>query len=178
MKKIKKTIFIMMLIILLAMSMGGMYYFSSQDGSTSSVQSNMVIDIIEEIRDKVTLKNEELIKIKDTIINNLRGYNKSLVVRKAAHFGIYATIGGTMMIIIYLLSKQIIFSACISFTLTFLYAVFDEKRQLGVTGRSGSLRDVFIDSSGALLAISILAFIFMICKSINFILKKSRKGLK
>ena len=79
------------------------------------------------------------------------------------------------MMIIYLLSKQIIFSSCISFTLTFLYAVFDEKRQLSVDGRSGSLRDVFIDSSGALLAISTLAFIFMICKGINFIFKKNRK---
>ena len=164
-----------MLIILLAMSMGGMYYFSSQDGNTSSVQSNTVIDIIEEIRDKVTLKNKELIKIKDTIINNLRGYGKSFVVRKAAHFGIYAVIGGTMLIIIYLLSKRVIFSACISFVITFLYAVFDEKRQLSVTGRSGSLRDVFIDSSGALLAISILVFIFMFYKWINLILNKYRK---
>lgn len=176
MKKIKKIILIIMLILLLAMSMGGMYYFSSQDGNTSSVQSSMVIDIIEEIRDEVTLKNEELIKIKDKIINNLRGYGKEFVVRKAAHFGIYAVIGGVMMIIIYLISKQIIFSACISFALTFLYAVFDEKRQLSVTGRSGSLRDVFIDSSGALLAISILAFIFMFCKGINFILRKYRKN--
>ena len=160
---------------LLAMSMGGMYYFSSQDGNTSSVQSNMAIEIIDEIRDRVTLQNEELIKIKDKIINRLRGYGKSFVVRKAAHFGIYATIGGLLMIIIYLLSKQIIFSACISFTLAFLYALFDEKRQLTVTGRSGSLRDVFIDSSGALLAISILAFIFMFLKGINFILRKYRK---
>ena len=176
MKKIKKIILIIMLILLLAMSMGGMYYFSSQDGNTSSVQSNMVIDIIEEIRDEVTLKNEELIKIKDKIISSLRRYGKSFVVRKAAHFGIYAVIGGVMMIIIYLISKQIIFSACISFALTFLYAVFDEKRQLSVTGRSGSLRDVFIDSSGALLAISILAFIFMFCKGINFILRKYRKN--
>lgn len=157
------------------MSMGGMYYFSSQDGNTSSVQSNTVIDIIEEIRDKVTLKNKELIKIKDTIRNNLRGYGKSFVVRKAAHFGIYAVIGGTMMIIIYLLSKRVIFSACISFVITFLYAVFDEKRQISVTGRSGSLRDVFIDSSGALLAISILVFIFMFYKWINLILSKYRK---
>lgn len=178
MKNIKKYIFITILIVLLAMSMGGMYYFSSQDGNTSSVQSNMAIEIIDEIRDRVTLQNEKLIKINEQIINKLRGYGKDFLVRKAAHFGIYATIGGTMMIIIYLLSKQIIFSACISFTLTFLYAVFDEKRQLSVDGRSGSLKDVFIDSSGALLAISILAFIFMICKGVNFVLKKYRKNFR
>ena len=178
MENIKKYTLIIILIMLLAMSMGGMYYFSSQDGNTSSVHSNMAIEIIDEIRDRVTLQNEKLIKIKDVMINKLRCYGKSFVVRKAAHFGIYATIGGTMMIIIYLLSKQIIFSACISFTLTFLYAVFDEKRQLSVDGRSGSLKDVFIDSSGALLAISTLAFIFMICKMIKFIFKKNRKDFR
>ena len=155
--------------------MGGMYYFSSQEGSVSSAQSNMAIEIIDKIRDRVTLQNEELIKINEKIVNKLRGYGKSFVVRKAAHFSIYATIGGLMMIIIYLLSKQIIFSSCISFTLTFLYAVFDEKRQLSVDGRSGSLRDVFIDSSGALFAICILAFIFMIFKIINFIFRKKRR---
>ena len=155
--------------------MGGMYYFSSQEGSVSSAQSNIAIEIIDKIRDRVTLQNEKLIIVKDKVVNKLRGYGKSFVVRKAAHFSIYATIGGLMMIIIYLLSKQIIFSGCISFTLAFLYAVFDEKRQLGIDGRSGSLKDVFIDSSGALFAISILAFIFMIFKIINFIFGKKRR---
>ena len=155
--------------------MGGMYYFSSQEGSVSSAQSNIAIEIIDKIRDRVTLQNEKLIIVKDKVVNKLRGYGKSFVVRKAAHFSIYATIGGLMMIIIYLLSKQIIFSGCISFTLAFLYAVFDEKRQLGIDGRSGSLKDVFIDSSGALFAICILAFIFMIFKIINFIFGKKRR---
>lgn len=158
------------------MSMGGMYYFSSQEGSVSSTQSNMVIEVIDKIRDRVTLQNEELIKINEKIINKLRGYGKSFVVRKAAHFSIYATIGGLMMIILYLLSKQIIFSGCISFTLAFLYAVFDERRQLDIDGRSGSLKDVFIDSSGALFAICILAFIFMLFKLINFIFGKKRSN--
>ena len=161
-------------ILLLIMSMGTMYYFSSQDGNTSLIQSNRIVDIIEDIRDKVTLQNEDLIKIKNKIKDSLSGYNKNFLVRKAAHFGMYAIIGGIMMIVIYLLSKKVIFSACISFTLTFLYAVFDERRQLSIAGRAGSLLDVFIDSSGALLAIVIISCIFSLCKGFRLIFKRDK----
>ena len=49
----KKFVYILLLII----SMGTMHYFSSQDGSTSKAQSNAVIEIIDDIREKVTIKN-------------------------------------------------------------------------------------------------------------------------
>ena len=52
----KKFVYILLLII----SMGTMHYFSSQDGSTSKAQSNAVIEIIDDIRDKVTIKNENV----------------------------------------------------------------------------------------------------------------------
>ena len=54
----KKFVYILLLII----SMGTMHYFSSQDGSTSKAQSNAVIEIIDDIRDKVTIKNERIKK--------------------------------------------------------------------------------------------------------------------
>lgn len=167
----KKFIFILLLI----MSMGAMYYFSSQDGDTSSGQSQMAIDVVQDVRDKVTLKDENLIKVKDKVLNYLKQYNKSTLVRKGAHFSIYALIGGFMMIVIYLFSNQVIFSACISFALTFMYAVFDERRQLSVPGRGGSLRDVFIDSSGAMLSIIILSVIFLVFKGLKFIFKRKRE---
>lgn len=159
-------------ILLLLISMGTMYYFSSQDGETSTVQSNKVIEIIDEIRDRVTLKNEKLISIKNKIISELRGYNKSFLVRKGAHFGIYSIIGAMMMITIYLFSKRVIFSAGISLFLTFLYAVYDETRQLNIDGRAGSFKDVLIDSSGALLAITILSILLFIGKKFALVLKK------
>lgn len=168
----KKIIFF---VLLLTMSMGAMYYFSSQDGNTSSTQSQRVIDIVEEIRERVTLKNENLININNKIRNSLKGYGKEVIVRKAAHFGMYAIIGGTMMIVMYLLSKKILFSAFVSFTLTFLYAVYDETRQIAIDGRSGSLTDVFIDSTGAILSIFILSLIFIFFKGFNFISKKHKE---
>ena len=170
----KKIIYILLLIL----SMGGMYYFSSQEGEISSKQSHMVVEvvdnIIDEAQEKITLKDKNLINLKDKIKNILKSYDKNTLVRKAAHFGMYAAIGGFMMIVIYLFSKQIIFSACISFTLTFLYAVFDERRQLSIAGRAGSLLDVFIDSSGALLAIVIISCIFSLCKGFRLIFKREK----
>lgn len=151
----KKIIFILLLVI----SMGTMYYFSSQDGKTSSEQSNKVVRVIDEIRAEVTLKNEKLIMVKDKIFNKLRGYGKSYLVRKLAHFSIYAVIGVCMMLVIYAFSKKIILSATFGLLLSMLYAMYDENRQLYVDGRSGSLKDVLIDSSGALTGIIIMVLL-------------------
>ena len=159
----KKYVYILLLMI----SMGTMQYFSSQDGSTSKAQSNAVIEIIDDIRDKVTIKNEKLKKINEAVMKELKKHKKSLLVRKAAHFTMYAVIGGTAMLVIYSFSKHIFLSACLSFTLAFLYAVFDERSQMAVDGRSGNFTDVLIDSSGALLAILILSILFMIIKGIK-----------
>lgn len=167
----KKIIYILLLI----MSMRVMYHFSSQDGTTSTLQSNVVIEIIDEVRDRVVLKDERLIKIKDKIFNKLRQYKKSTIVRKAAHFSIYAVIGGLAMILIYSISKQVFLSACLSFTFAILFAVFDERSQLAVDGRNGSLLDVFIDGSGALVSIIILSILFLTGKGIGYIFGKRDK---
>lgn len=159
-------------IILLILAMGSMYYFSSQEGEISSSQSHKAVEIIDKIRDKVTLTDERLINIKDKIYNELRGYNKEYIVRKAAHFSIYACIGAFMLLVIYLFSKKVILSAVLSFILTIMYAIYDEKRQLSVSGRVSSITDVFIDSSGALLSIIFLSILLVTGKGIGFILKK------
>ncbi len=162
--------------LLLIISMGSMYYFSSQDGKTSSIQSGEATEvadnIFQKLRQEITLTDDRLINIKDKVLNELRTYNKEYLVRKAAHFSIYALIGGFMMLLLYLFSKQVFFSGVISFCLTFMYAVYDEKRQLAVSGRSGNLTDVFIDSSGALTAIIILSFLLLTGKGLGFLIKR------
>ena len=164
----KKFVYILLLII----SMGTMHYFSSQDGSTSKAQSNAVIEIIDDIRDKVTIKNEKLKKINEAVMKELKKHKKSLLVRKAAHFTMYAVIGGMAMLVIYSFSKHIFLSATLSFTLAFLYAVFDERSQMAVDGRSGNFTDVLIDSSGALLAIFILAILFLLVRGIKCLFRR------
>ena len=164
----KKFVYILLLII----SMGTMHYFSSQDGSTSKAQSNAVIEIIDDIRDKVTIKNEKLKKINEAVMKELKKHKKSLLVRKAAHFTMYAVIGGMAMIVIYSFSKQIFLSSSLSFTFAFLYAVFDERSQMAVDGRSGNFTDVLIDSSGALLAIFILSVLFLLVRGIKSLFRR------
>lgn len=55
-----------------------------------------------------------------------------------------------------------------SFLSTILYACSDEFHQLFIPGRAGQIRDVCIDSTGALIMILIIYFIFK---------RKDKKGL-
>ena len=164
----KKIIYILLLIA----AMGTMHYFSTQDGQTSTNQSNAVIEVLDKVRDKVTLKDERLVKINEIIMGKLKKYKKSTIVRKAAHFSMYALIGGITMIVIYSFSKKIFLAASVSFILSVLYAVFDEKTQIAVDGRNGNIMDVFIDSSGALVAITILLTSFFMVKTLKKIISK------
>ena len=88
---------------LVVCSIGGMYYFSSQDAQVSGSQSQLVVRFIDKIRDKVTLQDEKLIKIQTKIYEKLKGFgSKSYIVRKMAHFSIYALIGISLLLFIYL----------------------------------------------------------------------------
>lgn len=55
----------------------------------------------------------------------------------------------------------------ISFAIAVLYAASDEFHQLFIEGRSGELRDVLIDSSGAATGIAI-------CSAVNLLVQKRR----
>ena len=164
-----------MCILLLIASICVMHYFSTQDGVTSANQSNTAIQIIDKIREKVTLKNNKLEYINEKIQNKLKPYGKSFVVRKMAHFSMYALIGGVGMIVIFLFSENIFMSASLSFVFTVLYALFDEFTQLGIDGRDGNIIDVFIDSSGCFVAITALTILFLIQRGIKHIFNKNKK---
>ena len=143
---------------LVVCSIGGMYYFSSQDAQVSGSQSQLVVRFIDKIRDKVTLQDEKLIKIQTKIYEKLKGFgSKSYIVRKMAHFSIYALIGISLLLFIYLFS--------------IMYACYDEYRQLSVPGRSGSIKDVFIDSLGALTGITLIFIIILAIKIIVSLFK-------
>ena len=149
---------------LVVCSIGGMYYFSSQDAQVSGSQSQLVVRFIDKIRDKVTLQDEKLIKIQTKIYEKLKGFgSKSYIVRKMAHFSIYALIGISLLLFIYLFSKKLI--------LSIMYACYDEYRQLSVPGRSGSIKDVFIDSLGALTGITLIFIIILAIKIIVSLFK-------
>ncbi len=75
------------------------------------------------------------------------------LVRKNAHFFIYLVLG--VLVINALKSIKLIDYEYIIFSIVIciLYAVTDEAHQIFIPGRSGQIRDVLIDSIGALVGI-------------------------
>ena len=86
------------------------------------------------------------------------GESASFIVRKAAHFSVYALLG-----LLLAAAVSVTFSAgavrrlLLPFLIGALWAVSDEIHQSFVPGRSCELRDMAIDSLGALLGVLLFA---------------------
>ncbi|MCR4645879.1 MAG: VanZ family protein [Oscillospiraceae bacterium] len=80
----------------------------------------------------------------------------TLVVRKGAHFSEYALLA----FLCYLWLHRMKAGALLAFLASAVYSVTDELHQSLVPGRSCELRDVLVDSSGALCGV-IAAFVFL-----------------
>ena len=89
-------------------------------------------------------------------------------VRKAAHFSVYTFLGILSFSHISTYNALSVKSrAFISLALSALYSVSDEYHQTFISGRSGELRDVLIDTAGALTGIIISLIIYKIYKAIK-----------
>ena len=141
-----KKILIWLPAIVMAMIIFG---FSKQDGEESSGLSYKAADIILTVCDKAG--------IIDCNENNRESMIEAVQfpIRKAAHMTEYA-------ILAFLLYKTFIHKQnplIKSFIFTALYACSDEFHQLFISGRAGQIRDVCIDSTGALIMLLIIYFI-------------------
>jgi len=160
--------------------MGAMYYFSSQEGDVSKHQSDTAVNVIDKMRSEITLKDHKIISVKEKVFNKLKQYgDKGYIVRKMAHFSIYACIGVSISLLVYVLSKRIYIASVLAMIASISYAYYDEMRQLTVDGRVGSMKDVLIDASGAFTGILILFVIVIVFKGIrgffNFIFRRKSK---
>ncbi len=90
------------------------------------------------------------------------------VVRKSAHFTAYFLLGVLSFLSVLTYKRSLKFKLVSSGAFCFLYSVSDEIHQLFVKGRSGEIRDVFIDTCGALLAILLVYCILKSKKSKRF----------
>ena len=112
------------------------YSFSAQDGAASSSLSY-----------KVSYK---VIEITDHILNlDLSDF----YVRKTAHFSEYFLLAVSIACPLYVYGIRGIWLLLTSGLFCIGFASLDEFHQLYVSGRSGSIRDVCIDSSGAFFGI-------------------------
>lgn len=146
------------LIILLLETCWLIFGFSSQNAEQSS---GISMDISKGIIDLV--KGNESDETKLQLAQNIEH-----IIRKLAHFLIYTIVGVLLMSLASTYNLTDKRKIIISLVAGFLYACSDEIHQLFVSGRSGEIRDVLIDTSGIL-------FGTLICIAI---LKLSNKYMK
>lgn len=119
------------------------FVMSSFDATSSSNQSNFIVDIITSI---INIKNIGLL---------------SLIIRKLAHFIEYFILGILVINFITRYDKKII----IAILLCIIYATSDEIHQIFVPGRSCQIIDIMIDSLGSIMGIYLYKLITKKCKN-------------
>ena len=151
--KIKRILFGILTIITCII----IFIFSSQNGEKSGLTSRGFVRKIVEITGITNDLNEEE---KEEVIENCQ-----FVVRKLAHFSIYAILGINILGFVNTY-KNFKFKSQIEITLFsgFLYAVSDEFHQMFSGGRTASPNDVCIDTLGVLFGIGIFLLIKKLIK--------------
>ena len=150
----KKTISFIVLILWMIV----IFSFSSADANKSTGTSDKVITTMIEIKDKIT-DQETPISEKEIIVKN-----SSFYVRKIAHITEYLILGFLMFNLLKQYSVTNIYYAII---LCVLYSCTDEFHQLFINGRSGSFRDVLIDTIGILLGTYLYKILVIKKKKVN-----------
>lgn len=114
-----------------------------------------------EIADTSSLRSDEIVRSIQSIGINAPEGLLTFLVRKAAHISAYFVLG----ILIYSLLKEyrshIKHLVIASIALSMLYACTDELHQMFVPGRSGEVRDVLIDTTGAAAGVGMYAAVTM-----------------
>ena len=144
----KKTISFIVLILWMIV----IFSFSSADVNKSTGTSDKVITTMIEIKDKIT--NDETPNNEKEIIVK----NSSFYIRKIAHITEYLILGFLMF---NLLKQYSVTNIYYAIGLSILYSCTDEFHQLFISGRSGSIRDILIDSIGILIGTYLYKLLFI-----------------
>ena len=154
---IKRGILILLILINCLVIFG----FSSQKAEESSNTSSKIVDaIVDTLYRNKKIVNQEVQMLKENI---------TTLVRKGAHFSIYTCLG--ILTFLYIGTYPINLKKRFLYTILFCiaYACSDEFHQMFVEGRSGEIRDICIDTCGALFGTVI---VIAISKFVNLIKKK------
>lgn len=137
------------------------FVFSSENSDKSSDTSGVITDkaVHTLVKDYEELPQEKKISIYDTF---------SHIVRKTAHFSIYAALGFCVSMAIWK-RKLLSVGSALNILICFLYAFSDELHQNFVSGRSCEFRDMMIDTAGAavgmIIALALLTAIHKIIEA-------------
>lgn len=157
-KNDKKTQIKIFNIILIVIWMITIFVFSGQQGTESGGTSR-----------KFTVAIIRIITGKRLELNHPFVEAVQLVIRKLAHFTIYAIGGFLIMNYTYSMEKTIKQKILFSIALGGSYAITDEIHQFFVPGRSAQIFDVCIDTLGVIVGIFVYS---LIRKIIRFIKRK------
>ena len=163
--KMKVNVIRFILVLLLILTFGMIFNFSNQDSEKSGSTSQKVTEAItKDIKSIQKLNKNEKAKIIDKIED---------VIRKIAHFSLYALVGFLLMSLFstYNINEKnkIIYTVIIGA----IYAISDEFHQSFISGRSGQVSDVLLDTLGVTVG---GLFILLIIKIVNKF-KKNKNSL-
>ena len=136
------------------------FYFSNQVSDDSTKSSGIIVNIVAEIIPQIkNMEKQEKQKIKEDVLTP--------VVRKCAHFTLYAFLGLWTINFTNTMEDKKVRSIIYSLIFCILYATTDEIHQYFIPGRSAEARDVLIDSLGALTGILFVISVATISKKIK-----------
>lgn len=140
-KRTSKKVIILWAMVILWMTI--IFWFSNQPVHQSDELSRGITRVIVEVIEKVATDDDF----------DISSFNH--IVRKNAHFLIYLILG--VLVSSALKSSGVIGirNVLISILICILYAMSDEYHQLFVPGRGGQIKDVMIDSAGAIVGVSV-----------------------
>lgn len=139
------------------------FIFSSQNGETSSKQSDAIGEWIVSVLDIEVPSGETA-----SSVPILFGLN----IRNCAHMFLYALLGTASFLFAASLfglrekeaRLQPLYIAACAFAISFLYACFDELHQSFVGGRTATWRDIGIDTIGYTLLIACCLAVFVLIR--------------
>ena len=156
--KVKVIRFI--LVLLLLVTFGMIFNFSNQDSEKSGSTSQKVTEAItKDIKSIQKLNKNEKTKVIDKIED---------VIRKIAHFSLYSLVGLLLMSLFSTYNINEKNRIIPTIIIGIIYAISDEFHQNFISGRSGQVSDVFLDTLGVTVG---GLFILLIIKTV----KKFRK---
>lgn len=122
------------------------FLFSAKPADNSNESSKTIANLVLNISENLNIIDEPLQEdSREYVLANINH-----VVRKTAHFLEFAVLASAVEFHNWIQKRKGARLILLSIGITILYAASDEFHQLFVPGRSGEIKDVLIDSAGAI----------------------------
>ena len=140
------------------------FFFSSEPGKASQDRSYKITEFV--------ARESKIIIDRHTLINKL-GFDKlHYYIRKSGHFFEYMLLAIFIVVALSKNKADLLKLNMAVFLLCLVLACVDEWVQTFTTGRSGSIKDVLIDGTGALIGIILCDLMYIIIEGLKYNLKR------